>query len=88
MQPSFPALDTLISDVEAEAAKQPDMVALLSCVARLIIHSDADAYRVIGVLIEATATALDERMPLENRGAVAVETMRLLRDRLAERGVI
>lgn len=81
MPSQFPALAALLQE-------ELDMVAVLACVARLVIHSEADTYRVVGVLIEAIATALDESMPCESRGAVAVETMRLLRDRLHDRGVI
>jgi hypothetical protein len=72
----------MIRHVEAKAATQPDHVAALVTLLRLVIPSDADPYLLTGALIEGIAATLDARIPVERRGEVAVATVQLLRDRL------
>lgn len=84
----YPALDALIHDAEAKAASEPDHLAALIAVLRLTIASEADPYLLTDALIEGTAAAIAKRIPPEKQGDVAVEAVRLLRDRLRGHGVI
>ena len=85
---SFPSLHAMICNIEAEAAREPDNVAALVAMLRLVIASDADPYMLVGALVEGIATTLEDRLPIEKQGEVAVQTMRLLLQRLRCRGVV
>lgn len=81
-------LDALIREVEAKAAERPDTVAILVAVMKLVIASEADPYLLSGALIEGIAATILQRIPEERRGEVAVEAVRLLRDRFRSHGII
>ena len=83
-----PVLDALIREVEAKAAQRPDTVAILAAVLKLVIASEADPYLLSGALIEGVATTILQRVPEERRAEVAVEAVRLLRDRFRSHGII
>jgi hypothetical protein len=82
------ALDALIRDAEAAAAEQTDPLAVLVMLMRLVIRSDADSYLLNGALIEGIATTIMQRIPAERREAVSHQVMRVLHDRLREKGAI
>jgi hypothetical protein len=85
---SFPDLDVLIRQIEARATESPDLLAILIAMLKMVIASDADPYLLAGALVEGIAATISVRIPPERQGQVAVETVRLLRDRLREGGVI
>lgn len=62
--------------------------AVIFLIKLVIMETDADPYLLTGSLVESIVTTLVKCVPAEKRSEVAVETMRLLRDRLAARGMI
>ena len=78
----YPILDSMIRQVEANAAAEPDNVAALAAMLRLVIASDADPYILVGVLIEGLAEAIVQRIPAEKQGDVGLQSMRLLLQQL------
>jgi hypothetical protein len=85
---SFPNLDALIRQIEAQAIEFPDPLAVLIAMLKMVIASDADLYLLAGALVEGIAATISARIPPERQGEVAVEIVRLLRDRLETRGAI
>jgi hypothetical protein len=85
---SFPDLDALIRQIEAQATEFPDPLAILIAMLKLVIASDTDPYLLAGALVEGIAATISARIPRERQGEVVVETVRLLRDRLETRGAI
>jgi hypothetical protein len=83
----FPDLETLIRQIEATASDSADPLAILVALMKMTIASEADPYMVAGALIEGIVATVAQRMP-ERQGDVAVECVRLLRDRLAAGGLI
>jgi hypothetical protein len=57
-------------------------------VLKLTIASEADPYLLSAALIKGIAVTVLQRVPDEKRGEIAVETARLLRDRLHAYGII
>jgi hypothetical protein len=55
---------------------------------KTVVASDADPYPLAGAPVEGIAATISARIPPERQGQVAVETVRLLRDRLRARGAI
>jgi hypothetical protein len=55
---------------------------------RMVIRSDADPYLFNGALIEDIATTIMQRIPAERREDVSRQTMRVLHDRLRQKGAI
>jgi hypothetical protein len=85
---SFPGLADLIRDIEAEAKQQPDPLSVLVALLRLVVASDADPYLFTGALVEGIAANIANKIPPERQGDVAIEAVRLLRDRLHNYGAI
>ena len=85
---SFPDLDALIRPIEARATEFPDPLAILIAMLKMVVASDADPYLLAGALVEGIAATISARIPPERQAEVAVETVRLLRDRLETRGAI
>ncbi len=83
-----PELDALIRSAERAAAKEPDLVDTAAAVIKLAIGSGADPYLLIGALIEGVAATIDQRVPAQCQGITAVQTVRILLDRLKAHGVI
>jgi hypothetical protein len=83
-----PTIETLIRDAEAAAANQTDPLAVLLMLMRMVIKSDADPYLLNGALIEGVATTIMQRIPAEMREEVSRQVMRVLHDRLREKGAI
>jgi PAS domain S-box-containing protein len=77
-----------LSGAEAAGGEQTDPLTTLAHLLRRIIASDADPYLLAGALVEGIATALAQKIPPEHQGDVAVETVRLLRDRMRAYGMI
>ncbi|MEJ0017562.1 MAG: hypothetical protein WDN25_13545 [Acetobacteraceae bacterium] len=88
MSARSPALDALIREAEAAASQEADPLSALIVMLKQVIRSDADPYLLSGAMIEGLVATIVERVPPEKRGEVAVEAVRLLRDRLAARGAI
>ena len=84
----FPAVARLIRQAERAAKGRADPEAILVAVIKLVIGSETDPYCVAGALIEGIATTIATKIPPEVRGEVAVEAVRLLRDRLRATGSI
>jgi hypothetical protein len=82
------AIEALIRDAEAAAANQTDPLAVLVMLMRMVIKSDADPYLLNGALIEGVATTIMQRIPAEMREVVSRQVMRVLHDRLREKGAI
>ena len=61
----------------------PELIAALK-----VAITAAEPHHLAGVLVEGIASTVAERIPPAAQGDVAVETVRLLRDRLRLRGVI
>ena len=85
---SFPGLAALIAEVEAQAAERPDPLLVVAALLKLIIASDADPYLMTGLLVEGIAGSIANNIPPERQGEVAVEVVRLLRERLCKYGTI
>ncbi len=77
-----PELRALIETAEAAAAGAPDQVAEVVKATRRAIAGSADPYLLAGALVEGIAMTVASRVPEAKRGGVAIETVRLLRDRL------
>ena len=84
----FPDLEKLIGQIEATATDAPDPLAILVALMKMAIASEADPYMLAGALIEGIAVTVAQKIPPERQGDVAVQCVRLLRDRLAARGAI
>jgi hypothetical protein len=84
----FPDLKTLIRQIEATASDSADPLAVMVALMKLTIASEADPYMLAGALIEGITATIEQRIPLEKRRDVAIEAVRLLRDRLETRGAI
>jgi hypothetical protein len=82
MPNSWPALRALIQGAEAAAASQPNMLNALITTLNAVIGSAADPYLVSAALIEGIAQTVAQKIPIAKQGDVAVEVVRLLRDRL------
>lgn len=63
-------------------------MALAVVAVRSAIAKDGDPYLLAGALIEGVANVIAAKVPHERQGAVAVEAVRLLRDRLREWGAV
>jgi hypothetical protein len=83
-----PVLDAMIRQAEAAASDQIDPLAVVSLLLKLTIRSEADPYLLIGQLVEGIAVAAKSRIPPEKQTEVGMETLGLLRNRLAALGVI
>jgi hypothetical protein len=84
----FPDLETLIQKIEATAADSLDPLAIMIELMKLAVASSADPYLLAGALIEGITSTIAARIPQEKRRDVALEAVRLLRDRLETRGLI
>ncbi|MBV9782772.1 MAG: hypothetical protein JO264_03035 [Acidisphaera sp.] len=83
-----PQLDALIREVEKAASEAPDPIAILVCVLRATIQSDADPYLVGGALIEGLASTVAQRIPPRRQRETAEGILRLLHARLETYGFI
>jgi hypothetical protein len=79
-------LKDLFCQVEAEAANEPDALALLVALIKVVVRTDVDPYLLNGVPIEAIAATVNSRFPDRRRRQVAIEAVRLLLDRLQASG--
>jgi hypothetical protein len=84
----FQAVDDLIREIEAKSADETDTLALLVAVLKFVIQSEVDPYLLNGVLIESIANTVKNRVPGRRRQRVAMETVRLLIERLRAEGTI
>ena len=82
MAGNIQAVNSLIHAAETAAADHLDPLLVVNLLLKLTIDSEADPYLLIGELIEAISVAVARRIPAEKQGDVAVEAVRLLRDRL------
>ncbi len=76
------------SNTEAIARGQSDPLTILLDLLRRTIASDADPYLLVGSLVEGIASAIVQKISHEQHGEIAVETVRLLRDRMHSHGLI
>jgi hypothetical protein len=86
-QPSS-AVDTLIAEIKQIAAMQHRPLDATIAMIRLAIATGSDPYLLVGSLIEGIGVAIVAQIPQERQGEVAVEAVRLLRDRMRAHGVI
>jgi hypothetical protein len=84
----FPDLETLIRKIEATASYSSDPLAILVALMKMAIASEADPYMLAGALIEGITATVAQKIPPERQRDVAVECVRLLRDRLSASGAI
>jgi hypothetical protein len=84
---TFPTIETLIREVEAQAASRPELPSLLAAVIRMMAESEADPYMLAGVMIEGAVHTLTSRVPAEVQSEAAAALVRLLAERLRENGV-
>jgi hypothetical protein len=75
-------------DTEATMRAQSDPLTILPDLLRRIIASDADPNWLVRSLVEGIASAVVAKIPPEQHGEFAVETVRLLRDRMRSHGLI
>ena len=88
MPTHFPRIDSLVRDAEAAAAKEIDPLLVLQMLLKVTLKTEADPYLLVGMLVEAIASNIAQRVPAERQSEISIETMRLLRDRLRSSGVI
>jgi hypothetical protein len=81
-QRTFPHLAGLIRNIEKTAAEEPDPLGILVLMLRMVIDSHADPYLLIGALVEGTAATVARKIPPERQGDVALETVKILMDRM------
>jgi hypothetical protein len=62
---SFPDHAALIRDAEANAAEQPDLLAVLIVLLKMVTASDADPYPLAGTLVEGIAATIAAKIPPE-----------------------
>jgi hypothetical protein len=84
----FPAVEELIREVEAKAADEPDTLALLVALIKIVIRSEVDPYLLNGVLVQGIASTVSSRIPSRRKRQVARETVRLLLERLQAGGAL
>jgi hypothetical protein len=84
----FQAVEDLIRQVETKAANEPDALALVVALIKLVTRSEIDPYLLNGVPIEGIARTIHSRIPARRRHQVAVEAVRLLVERLQAGGAI
>ena len=84
----FEAVEDLIRQVESKAADEPDTLALMVALIKLVIRSEVDPYLLSGVLIEGIANTLARRIPEDRKREVAAQAIRLLHERLQASGAI
>lgn len=85
---STASLEAMIRHIERIAAGHPDPVSALVEFIKVVIVSEADPYLLAGAMLEGVAATIAQKVPAERRGTVAVEAVRLLRDRLRAWGAI
>jgi hypothetical protein len=55
---------------------------------KLTLESEADPYRLIGMLSEGITNALEQRIPDERRREVGISALLLLHDQLSTKGLL
>jgi PAS domain S-box-containing protein len=70
------------------AEEQSDPLMILIRHLRHVIASDTDPYLLAGALVEGIAATIAQKIPHERHGAVSVESIRLLRDRMRSHRLI
>jgi hypothetical protein len=86
--PPSSSVDALITGINQATAMQPRPLDLAIATIKLAIATDVDAYLLVGSLIEGIGAAIAAQIPPERQGEVAVEAVRLLRDRMRRYNVI
>ncbi len=69
-------------------AEEPDLVGILILMLRIVIDSEVDPYLLTGPLVEGIAASIARKIPLERQDEVAIETVRVLVDRMKDRGLL
>jgi hypothetical protein len=83
----YQAVEDLIRQVETKAADEPDTLALVVALIKFATQSEVDPYLLNGVLIEAIASTV-QSLPGRRRRQVAIQTIRLLLERLQAGGAL
>jgi hypothetical protein len=75
-------LEALIHNINQVSAMQPRPLDVTAAMIRRTIATGSDPYLLVGSLTEGISTAIIAQIPPERRTEVAIEALRLLRDRL------
>jgi hypothetical protein len=79
---------TLVAEINQIAAMLQRPLDAAIAMIKLATARDVDVYLLVGSLIEGISTAIAAQIPGERQGEVAVEAVRLLRDRMRRYNVI
>lgn len=84
MRGPYPVVDALIRNKEAAALKRPGVLAAFIGIVTLLLENNVDPHPLVQSLIEGLAATVSANIPEETRDEIAVEVVRLLRERLIE----
>jgi len=85
---TFPAVDDLIRDVEGKAVELPRLVAIAAAAIKVAVANGADPQLLADVLADGIALSIAENVPSESKVEAAITALRLLTDRMLERGIV
>jgi hypothetical protein len=83
----FRTLERLIQQANQTSSSKPDSVQMLAEVIRMVTGDGADAYLVLGVLVEAVAHTLAKHIPPERQKDTLKEFKKVLAERLRVHGL-
>ena len=85
---TYPAINDLVRDVERAAAELPHLVDAVATAIKRAIGGGADSHLLTGVLADGIAACIAENVPNELKIGAAITALRLLTDRMLERGIV
>jgi hypothetical protein len=74
----FPELQSFIAQVNQTAAGNPDAIQAVADAAKRAIAIEADATKLCGVLIEAIAMTVWQRVPKEKQASLSSDILKLM----------
>jgi hypothetical protein len=85
---SFPSIDALIRRVQRVAASRPDPLFILAQTITMTGAIGADAYGVLGVLVEGAVQTLVQQIPADHQAEAVATLVELLNERLKAAGLL
>jgi len=85
-RPNARTVRSLSNQAAQAAAQAPDTLADLSASIKAALHSEADPYVMLGVLLEGVTQTLIVRVPSERHRSTVAAALVMLRERLAAGG--
>jgi hypothetical protein len=85
---SFPSIDALIRRIQRVAASRPDPLFILAQTISMTGVTGADAYGVLGVLVEGAVQTVLRQIPADHQAEAAATLTALLNERLQAAGLL